>query len=72
LHAFALDNGAPVALRDLGMREEDLDRAAELAVSNPYWNPRPVGAPQQAEIRELLQRAFEGTRPVSGPHEQAG
>ena len=34
--------GAPLALRDLGMKEADLDRAAEIATQNPYWNPRPV------------------------------
>ncbi|MGE4340033.1 MAG: maleylacetate reductase [Pigmentiphaga sp.] len=61
---LARDNGAPVALRDLGMREADLDRAAEIAVSNPYWNPRPIGAGQRQEIRALLQDAYEGRRPA--------
>jgi alcohol dehydrogenase class IV len=56
-------NGAPVALRDIGMQAGDLDRAAEIAVSNPYWNPRPIGPAQRTEIRELLQLAFEGVRP---------
>ena len=36
LFDLARDNGAPVALRDIGMKEADLDRAAEVAVSNPY------------------------------------
>ena len=31
--------GAPLALRDLGLAEADLDGAAELATQNPYWNP---------------------------------
>lgn len=61
---LAHDNGAPVALRDLGMSEADLDRAAEIAVSNPYWNPRPIGAEQRGEIRALLQDAYEGVRPA--------
>lgn len=64
LFALALDNGAPVALRDIGMRAADLDRAADIAVSNPYWNPRPIGPGQRAEIRELLQHAYEGVRPL--------
>lgn len=63
LFDLALNSGAPVALRDIGMRGEDLERAADIAVSNPYWNPRPFGPKQRGEIRELLQRAFEGVRP---------
>ena len=63
LFDLAADNGAPTALRDIGMRQEDLDKAADIAVSNPYWNPRPFGKEQRNLIRELLQRAFEGSRP---------
>lgn len=57
---FARDLGAPMALRELGLAESDLDRAADLAVKNPYWNPRPV---ERDAIRALLQRAWEGARP---------
>lgn len=63
LFDLAKANGAPVALLDIGMRASDLDRATEIAVSNPYWNPRPIGPALRTEIRELLQRAFEGVRP---------
>lgn len=63
LFDLALNNGAPVALRDIGMAEKDLDRAADIAVSNPYWNPRPFAVAQREEIRQLLQHAFEGARP---------
>ena len=49
-----------MSLRAIGMTEEGLDRAASLAVQNPYYNPRPV---TQAGVRELLQNAFEGRRP---------
>ena len=34
----------PIALRDLGMPESGIDRAVELAMSDPYWNPRPLEA----------------------------
>lgn len=44
-------------LRDLGMLETDIDRAADIAVSNPYWNPRPI---ERAPIRELIRRAWAG------------
>lgn len=60
LYDLARDNGAPVALRDLGMPEADLDRAADIAVSNPYWNPRAIERPA---IRALLQNAWAGVRP---------
>jgi alcohol dehydrogenase class IV len=60
LYDLAHSSGAPVSLRALGMAETDLDRAAKLAVANPYWNPRPV---VEAAVRELLQHAWDGTRP---------
>jgi len=57
---LALRHEAPTALRDLGMREDGLDRATELAVKDQYPNPRPL---EKAAIRELIQRAFDGVRP---------
>jgi alcohol dehydrogenase class IV len=44
-------------LKDFGFKEEDVDKAAEIAVSNPYWNPRPV---EKEPIKELLRRAYAG------------
>ena len=58
---FAKGLGAPLALRDLGLAAADLDRAAQIAVANPYANPRPFG---QADIRGLLQAAWEGVCPA--------
>ena len=52
--------GAPLALKDIGMPADGLDRAADLAVQTPYPNPRPL---ERAAIRALLQRAFDGGRP---------
>lgn len=63
LFDLARDNGAPVALRDIGMHEADLDRAADLVVGSPYWNPREIGLAQRRAIRQLLQDAYEGVRP---------
>jgi maleylacetate reductase len=60
LFDLARDAGAPTALRDIGMPESGLDRAADLAVANPYWNPRPFGGD---EIRALLDDAWHGRRP---------
>ncbi|TRC93628.1 maleylacetate reductase [Mesorhizobium sp. WSM4303] len=60
LHDFAKAVGAPLTLKELGLRQNDLDRAAEIATRNPYWNPRPF---DRAAIRALLQDAWEGRRP---------
>ncbi|KAI1411146.1 putative maleylacetate reductase [Hypoxylon sp. FL1857] len=45
------------ALKALGMQEGDIDKAADIAVSNPYWNPRPI---ERGPIRELIRRAWAG------------
>lgn len=57
---LARHNGAPVALRDLGLREADLDIACELALKNQYPNPRQL---ERRALRQLLQDAYEGIRP---------
>ncbi|KUJ13348.1 Dehydroquinate synthase-like protein [Mollisia scopiformis] len=44
-------------LREFGLKEEDVDEAATIAVSNPYWNPRAI---ERDPIRELLRRAWAG------------
>lgn len=62
LYALALDNGAPVSLKAIGMQEADLDRAADLAAANPYRNPRPI---ERDGLRALLQDAFDGSLPGS-------
>jgi len=58
---LARDNGAPVALKDIGMQAADLDRACDIALQTPYPNPRPL---ERAAIRALLQDAFDGARPA--------
>jgi maleylacetate reductase len=52
--------GAPVSLRELGMPEDGIERAADLATQTPYPNPRPL---ERAAIRALLQDAYAGRRP---------
>ncbi|MFM0060187.1 maleylacetate reductase [Paraburkholderia phytofirmans] len=61
IQALARELGAPVSLAALGMRKADLDRAADLACQNAYWNPRPI---ERAPIRALLQSAFDGAPPA--------
>lgn len=62
LYNFASASHAPMALKDLGLKESDLDHAADFAVKNPYWNPRPV---DRDAIRRLLQAAWAGEAPVA-------
>jgi maleylacetate reductase len=62
LFDLARSVSAPTSLSALGMREEDLDRAAELSADPPPWNPRPVLV---SDVRVLLEDAFHGRRPVA-------
>jgi maleylacetate reductase len=61
LFEFAARIGAPQALRDIGMAEADLERAADIATANPYANPRPI---DKASILVLLRAAWAGERPT--------
>lgn len=57
---LARRHGAPTSLAAIGMPADGLDRAADLAVATPYPNPRPL---ERTALRELLQRAYDGTPP---------
>jgi maleylacetate reductase len=61
LQSLARRLGAPTSLREIGMPEDGLDRAADLAAAAPYPNPRPLDRPA---LRALLQRAWEGAPPA--------
>lgn len=63
IHDLAVRAGAPVALKELGMPQGGIERAAELALSNPYWNPRAL---ERDAIRQLLDDAWWGRRPAPG------
>jgi maleylacetate reductase len=54
--------GAPRSLAELGMAEDDIPRIVELAVANPYANPRPV---TRDGIASLLHAAWAGDPPVT-------
>lgn len=64
LHALGRTLGVPKGLGELGVRAPQLDRIADLAVSQPYPNPRPL---ERAAIRMLLQQAYEGGTPAPMP-----
>lgn len=52
--------GAKTGLRDIGMKQEGLDRVVELALTNPYYNPAPLAA---EPLHRLLTNAFAGHPP---------
>lgn len=60
LFDLAVRIGAPVALKNIGMPSDSLERAAELATQNPYSNPRPV---EYGGVLALLRNAYIGARP---------
>jgi len=60
LFALSRELGIPLGLKDIGMRQDDLDQACAIALANPYWNPRPIEA---GPLRQLLQRAWAGQAP---------
>ena len=49
------------ALQDLGLREADLDRAVEIALERPFYNPAPI---TESGLRQLLDDAFHGRPPA--------
>ena len=60
LFDLAASLGAPLRLADLGMPEDGLGKAADIAVANPYWNPRDFTRDQ---VFSVLEDAFHGRRP---------
>jgi alcohol dehydrogenase class IV len=62
LYDLARRLNAKLALRDLGMPEAGIEKAADLAVTNAYWNPRPL---ERNAIRNLIARAWAGEAPVA-------
>lgn len=52
--------GAPLTLAELGMSRDGIDRAVELVLANPYWNPAPLDAER---LRNLIEAAYEGRPP---------
>lgn len=60
LYDYAKTVSAPTALKDLGMPEDGIERAANLAVSNPYWNPRTF---ERSHVRRIIENAYHGRPP---------
>lgn len=52
--------GAPTALQAIGLAEEDIMTAVDIALTKPYWNPRAI---ERGPLEALLRNAWSGTRP---------
>ena len=63
LFDLAERSGTPMALRNFGMKETDVDRAVDIALKNPYWNPRPL---EREGLRGIIMSAWAGDRPRRG------
>jgi len=54
--------GAPTSLAEIGMPEDGIQRAVDVASANPYWNPRDF---DRNDIEALIQKAYAGKRPTA-------
>jgi len=62
LFALAGTVGAPRSLQALGMPESGIAQAVDIALANPYWNPRPL---ERDAIHALIARAWAGEPPAT-------
>jgi alcohol dehydrogenase class IV len=60
LFDMAKNLGAPYSLKQLGFKEEDIEKAAEIASKAPYPNPVPL---EKEGILILLRNAWAGNNP---------
>lgn len=60
VYRLASELGAPTSLREIGMAEVDIARACDVALMNPYWNPRPI---EREGLMQLLFNAWSGNPP---------
>jgi maleylacetate reductase len=65
LHRFGRNLEVPRGLRELGMPQDGLNHAADLAVQSAYANPRPI---ERSEVRAMLAGAWSGDPPADWKH----
>ena len=53
--------GAPTSLKEIGMPEEGIEKAAKMISDDPYPNPVPV---EYASIRAMIEDAWHGRPPT--------
>lgn len=62
VHELARALGVPASLGALGLAPENVERAADIALRNPYWNPVPL---TREGLIDTLTRARQGRAPGS-------
>jgi len=60
LYELAASLDIPLALKDIGMPAEGVEKVVQMALREPYWNPRALRVDR---LRGLLARAYEGAPP---------
>lgn len=58
LASLAAKLDTPMSLKDLGMKEVDINFATEQILSKPFWNPRDL---EKSPIREMIWDAWNGS-----------
>jgi maleylacetate reductase len=57
LHELAVRIGAPVSLKEIGMPEGGIERAARMVMEKTGYNPKPI---DYDAVRRLIEQAFRG------------
>lgn len=65
LRRFCEEIGAPIALQAFGFERSDISGAVDMALANPYWNPRPL---TRDGLEALLTGATTGAAPDQTAH----
>jgi maleylacetate reductase len=65
LQQLARSVNAPTSLKEIGMPADGVERAATIAMSNSYWNPRAL---EISQILDLIGRAYDGAPPLGTDH----
>ncbi len=61
LHDLALKVGAATALKEIGISEQDMDKAIEIIISMDSHNPAPI---TEKRLRQMLENAYHGRQPI--------
>lgn len=60
LYDLMISVGTKKSLAQFGLNQEQLNQAAEMAIENPYYNPRPITS---EGVLEMLNNAYKGQKP---------